>query len=61
MRKVGSGNMRLEFSTGLKCKTNGLIEAINGLIQAAKRKARGYRTTRNLITMIYLVGAKIEV
>lgn len=41
--------------------TNGLIEAINGLMQAAKRKARGYRTTRNLITMIDLVGAKIEV
>ena len=36
--------------------TNGLIEAINGLIQAAKRKARGYRTVRNLIAMIYLIG-----
>jgi transposase len=39
--------------------TNGLIEAINGLIQAAKRRARGYRTTRNLITMIYLIGAAL--
>jgi len=40
--------------------TNGLIEAINGLIQAAKRKARGYRTTKNLIAMIYLIGAKFD-
>lgn len=39
--------------------TNGLIEALNGIVQAAKRKARGYRTTRNLITMIYLVGGKL--
>ena len=27
------------------------VEAINGLIQAAKRRARGYRTTKNLINM----------
>ena len=40
--------------------TNGLIEAINGLIQAAKRKARGYRTTKNLIAMIHLIGAGFE-
>ena len=40
--------------------TNGLIEAQSGLIQAAKRKARGYRTTRNLIAMIYLIGAKFD-
>jgi transposase len=31
--------------------SNGLVEAINGLIQAAKRRARGYRTTKNLINM----------
>src|SRR5262249_61260299 len=28
---------------------NGLIEAINSLVQAAKAKARGYRSLRNLI------------
>ena len=27
---------------------NGLIEGINSLVQAAKAKARGYRSTRNL-------------
>lgn len=41
--------------------TNGLIEAINGIIQAAKRKARGFRTTRNLLAMIYLIGGKLKI
>lgn len=39
---------------------NGLIEGINSLVQAAKAKARGYRTSRNLITMIYLIAGKLE-
>ena len=39
---------------------NGILEGINSLIQAAKAKARGYRTTRNLITMIYLIGGKLD-
>ncbi|MDO8946698.1 MAG: transposase, partial [Desulfocapsaceae bacterium] len=33
---------------------------INSLIQAAKAKARGYRTTKNLIAMIYLIGGKLN-
>jgi len=40
--------------------TNGLLEGINSLIQAAKAKARGYRTSRNLITMVYLVAGRLE-
>lgn len=39
---------------------NGILEGINSLIQATKAKDRGYRTTRNLITMIYLIGGKLE-
>jgi|LZCG01.1.fsa_nt_gb transposase len=39
---------------------NGVLEGINSVIQAAKRKARGYRTTKNLITMIYLLAGKIN-
>ena len=38
---------------------NGGVEAINGLIQAAKARARGYRTTTNLIAMAYLIGAQL--
>ena len=41
------------FETGM---TTGMLEAMNGLIQAAKRKERGCRTTKNLIAMIYLIG-----
>jgi len=40
--------------------TNGILEGINSLIQAAKAKARGYRSTRNFITMVYLVAGKLE-
>lgn len=39
---------------------NGILEGINSLIQAIKARARGYRTTRNLITMIYLIAGKLE-
>jgi transposase len=39
--------------------TNGRVEAANSLIQAAKAKARGYGTTRHLITIAYLVAGKL--
>jgi transposase len=39
---------------------NGLLEAINGLIQAAKAKARGYRSTRNLVAIVYLIAGKLK-
>ena len=38
----------------------GLIEGINSLVQAAKAKARGYRSIRNLIAMTYLITGKID-
>jgi transposase len=40
--------------------TNGLLEAINGLIQCAKAKARGFRSMRYLTTMIYLIAGKLD-
>ena len=39
--------------------TNGRVEAANGQIQAAKAKARGYGTTRHLITISYLIASKL--
>ena len=39
---------------------NGILEGINSLIQAAKAKARGYRTIRNLTAIIYLIGGKLD-
>ena len=38
--------------------TNGFLEGLNGLIQAAKRKARGYRNVDNLIAMVYMTANK---
>lgn len=40
--------------------SNGVLEAINGLIQSAKAKARGFRNSRYLITMVYLIAGKLE-
>lgn len=40
--------------------TNALLEATNGLIQSAKRRARGYRSTAYLVTMIYMIAAKLD-
>lgn len=40
--------------------SNGLLEGINSLIQAAKAKARGYRTTRNLLNIAYLIAGKLD-
>jgi len=40
--------------------SNGFLEAVNGLIQAAKRRARGYRSTKNLINMAYLIAGKFD-
>lgn len=40
--------------------TNGLIESMNSLIQAAKRRAKGYRNVDNFITIIYLLLGKLK-
>lgn len=39
--------------------SNGVLEAINSLVQAAKAKARGYRTQKNLIAMVYMIAGKL--
>ena len=40
--------------------STGLLEGFNSLIQAAKARARGYRTNRNLITMAYLIAGQLK-
>lgn len=40
--------------------SNGTLEGINSLVQAAKARARGYRTSKNLISMIYLISGKLK-
>ena len=39
---------------------NGILEGINSVIQAAKARACGYRTTRNIVTIIYLIAGKLN-
>jgi hypothetical protein len=45
------------FQLGL---TNRLMEHVNNLIQAAKVRSRGFRSTRYLTTMIYLTADKLD-
>lgn len=40
--------------------SNGILEGINSLLQAAKARARGYRTTRNLLNMAYLLASHLD-
>jgi transposase len=39
---------------------NGILEGLNSLIQAAKAKARGYRTFQNFRAIIYLITGKLD-
>lgn len=41
-------------------QTNGFLEAINSLFQAAKRKARGYVRFRTIRTVIFLIAGKLD-
>ncbi|WP_333907583.1 ISL3 family transposase [Delftia acidovorans] len=41
-------------------QTNGFLEAINGLFQAAKRKARGYASFSTIRTMVFLLAGKLD-
>ena len=41
-------------------QTNGFIEAINGLFQAAKRKARGYARFETMRTVLFLIAGKLD-
>lgn len=41
-------------------QTNGFLEAINGLFQAAKRKARGYGNFSTIRTVIFLLAGKLD-
>ena len=41
-------------------QTNGFIEAINGLFQAAKRKARGFVRFSTMRTVLFLIAGKLD-
>lgn len=55
--KRRQGNILAYF----RCRmTNAICEGINSMIQAAKRKARGFNTFRGFASMIYLVAGKLR-
>ncbi|GEL78835.1 hypothetical protein TMU01_30700 [Tenuibacillus multivorans] len=39
---------------------NGILEGINSLFQATKRKARDYRSDKNIVAMVYLLAGKLD-
>ncbi len=41
-------------------QTNGFLEALNGLFQSAKRKARGYGRFSTIRTVIFLIAGKLD-
>ena len=41
--------------------TNAFLEGVNSVFSAVKRKARGFRSTHNLITMLYFTAAKLRI
>ena len=41
-------------------QTNGFLEAINGLFQAAKRRARGFVRLSTIKTVIFLIAGKLD-
>ena len=41
-------------------QTNGFLEAINGLFQAAKRRARGYHRLDTIRTVVFLLAGKLD-
>jgi transposase len=41
-------------------QTNGFLEALNGLFQAAKRRARGFTRLSTIRTVIFLIAGKLD-
>jgi transposase len=41
-------------------QTNGFLEALNGLFQSAKRRARGFFRLSTIRTVIFLIAGKLD-
>ena len=41
-------------------QTNGFLEALNGLFQAANRRARGFTRMSTIRTVIFLIAGKLD-
>ena len=40
--------------------TNAILEGVNSLVQAAKARARGYRTLKNFICISYIIAGRLD-
>ena len=62
MKEVAKTIRRLEgiVAWAQTRQTNGFLEALNGLFQAAKRKARGYGRIATIRTVIFLLAGKLD-
>jgi transposase len=41
-------------------QTNGFLEALNGLFQSAKRRARGFTRLSTIRTVLFLIAGKLD-
>lgn len=41
--------------------TNAFLDGLNSVFSAVKRKARGFRSTENLITMLYFTAGRLDI
>ena len=54
------GNLERILQRWKSTHSNARLEGLNGLFQAARARARGYRNTQTLIAMIYLIAAPLS-
>ena len=62
--EVWSSKLIEKYSAGILAHwdghlTNAYLEGLNSVFSAVKRRARGYRTSRYLIAMLYFVAGKL--
>ncbi len=53
------GNLEHILQRWKSTHSNARLEGLNGLFQAARARARGYRNTKTFIAMIYLIAAPL--
>jgi hypothetical protein len=59
--RAHEGSRRHEIVAWARSRqTNGFIEALHGLFQAAKRKARGYTRIQTMKTVLFLIAGKLN-
>ena len=54
------GNLERILQRWKSTHSNARLEGLNGLFQAARARARGYRNTQTFIAMIYLIAAPLS-